>query len=141
MQIEPITRTRVTDQDRMKFLPQVFGIFPHFMIAEQSVYNFARHLLPTYQGGYWDYYYLSNGGAYMSLVQSAPILVQVPDGNDYQGFMSADAASIVVCLGTYSRLSLDPTNPNQERYTDLYHALLDYGRAHPEYAVIIAAID
>lgn len=138
-----ITRTIVADSERRKFLPLVFGAFPGFMIAEQSVYNMARHLMPDYKGGYWEFYHLTNGGAYLSLRYSAikEVEVVVPDGNDYRGFMSPDAASIVVCLGAYSRLAADKTNPNRERYVDLYHALLDFARQHPEYVAIRAAID
>ena len=61
-----ITSLLVTDADRMGFVDKLFGI-SYVLKLEPTVFRFAEHLAaPTYNGGYWQFYALSNGGFYMA---------------------------------------------------------------------------
>lgn len=121
-------------KDRMEHTARLFGVaFP--IRIEPSVYLFAERLSPDYQGGYWHFYSLNDGGFYMA-----------PDGNysvvsdnGFSGTMSGDAFGITACLYAYSHLSFWP------ELTELcgrhYHLLREYMFEHPEARAILAAID
>lgn len=131
-----ITATRVPDELRMNFLPRFFG--ENFMLqGENAVYNFMDQLSPSYSGGFWNYYELSNGGFYMSLDDDDPMLVEV-DGNGFSDQMSADAASIVANLYALGALA---THFHEGRFADHYYALRDYACQHLEASIILRAID
>jgi hypothetical protein len=59
-----IAAALVPDEERMEFLPSVFGRL--MMEGESRVYTWAEELSLAYQGGYWEFYRLSNGGFYMA---------------------------------------------------------------------------
>jgi hypothetical protein len=47
-----ITATRVSDDDRLGFLPRHFGA--QMMIVERALYAELRHLCAEYRGGWWN---------------------------------------------------------------------------------------
>ena len=64
-QAQTIIATLISgDQERLEALPRHFG--PLMMIFEDSVYQFMRHLCSEYNGAYWQFFELSNGGFYMA---------------------------------------------------------------------------
>lgn len=131
-----ITATRVSDEARMQFLPRYFG--EEFMLrGESTVFRFMRQLSPSYNGGFWNFYDLSNGGFYMSLDSDDPMLVEV-DGNGFSDEMSADAASIVANLFALGELT---ALFHEGRFVDHYYALREFAREHPESTKIFRAID
>ena len=76
----PLAAVLVDDEHRLDFLPTYFG--PRLMMrGEALVYGWMRRLAEGYNGGFWNYYTLTNGGFYM-----APVLGRLRlevDGNGY----------------------------------------------------------
>lgn len=135
LQHQPITANLLPEESRMGFLPPFFG--QAMMIGEGLVYCWMRNLSEDYQGGYWDYFKLSNGGFYMAPRTSKKFRVLVA-GNYFEGELSADAAGIVATLYALCELA---NRTASDRIVDLYHLLRDYASEHPDAGQIFAAID
>ena len=135
LQHQPITANLLPEESRMGFLPAFFG--QAMMIGEGLVYCWMRNLSEDYQGGYWDYFKLSNGGFYMAPRTSKKFRVLVA-GNYFEGELSADAAGIVATLYALCELA---NRTASDRVVDLYHLLRDYASEHPDAGQIFAAID
>ncbi|CAM7118598.1 Antirestriction protein KlcA [Escherichia coli] len=91
---KPVT-LNVEECDRLSFLPYLFGL--DFLYAEASVYALAKKMMPEYEGGFWHFIRLPDGGGYM-----------MPDGdrfhlvngeNWFDRTVSADAAGIIFISG------------------------------------------
>ncbi|TNG01895.1 MAG: antirestriction protein [Gammaproteobacteria bacterium] len=91
-----------------------------------------------YDGGYWDFYTLSNGGFYIA--PSTDESFEVTCQNQFRGVLSADALGITACLYAYSNLSFSLSNVARE-YARHYHLLREYMVTHPEVRKILAATD
>lgn len=124
----------VPGDERLRFLPRVFG--RRFMQGEAAVFNGMRRLCRQYGGGFWDFVDLSNGGFYLRLVSDKPVALYV-DGNGFEDELSADAASIVVCMFAINELMFDGAH----ELDDAYYALREYALQHPECRLILDAID
>ncbi|MEX1731326.1 antirestriction protein, partial [Escherichia coli] len=59
---KPVT-LNVEECDRLSFLPYLFG--QDFLYAEASVYALAKQMMPEYEGGFWHFIRLPDGGGYM----------------------------------------------------------------------------
>ena len=133
-----IIATRVQDENRLDFLPRHFG--RHMLTMERYLYSQCANLCPTYRGGFWHYYDLSNGGCYLAPSHETYLLVH--DGNYFDATVSGDAAGIIVSLFTFSQLSFifeaDPLGP---RIAEYFHLLRDFASTHPEASLIFRAID
>lgn len=130
-----IKATVVAEGARMAFLPRVFG--PGLaMAAETVVYGWMKELCADYNGGYWDFIDLSNGGFYMRLSSSKLFAMRV-DGNGFGGALSADAASIVASLFAINQLLFQ----GADHLHDAYYALRDFALQQPEWQAILRAID
>lgn len=132
---QTVTAHLVGDDERLDSLPRHFGRM--MMRFESTVYAFADRLSADYDGGYWQYYELSNGGFYMAPrgAQTYKIICE----NDFSGELSADAMGIVACLYTLSYLSLNPAAPGS--ISQHFHSLRDFAAIHAEAALIFQAID
>ncbi|EDW0521362.1 antirestriction protein, partial [Salmonella enterica subsp. enterica] len=53
----------VEESDRLSFLPYMFG--NDFMLAELQVYALAKKWMPEYNGGFWHFIRLPEGGYMM----------------------------------------------------------------------------
>ena len=97
-----ISRQQVSDKLRIMHTANLFGIHFPFNI-EPAVYSIANNIATDYNGAYWEFYALSNGGFYMapSSNQSYQVICQ----NGFEGTLSADALGITACLYGYSHLS------------------------------------
>lgn len=125
----------VPEKDRMDFLPGFFGA--RFMsYGENLVYHWMTALSRDYNGGLWNYYTLANGGFYMAPETNTEFGVVAE--NYFEGKLSADAAGIVSTLYALGALA---ARTQIDRFTELYHLLLDYGRQHVEWSSIRSAID
>lgn len=129
-----ITCSVVPGDERLKFLPRVFG--RRYMQGESAVFTWMRCLNSSYNGGFWDFVDLSNGGFYLRLVGDQPVAISV-ETNGYMGAMSPDAASIVVSLFAINELLFDGAH----ELDDAYYALRDYALQHAECREILKAID
>lgn len=133
-----ITRALVPDDRRADFVDTLFGI--HFpMQLEPYIFSVAAELSSDYDGGYWEFYALSNGGFYMAPDDDEPFIVRSENG--YEGTMSADALGITACLYAYSRLSFVAGNVIGEVYARQYHLLREYMMEHREATAILGATD
>ena len=64
-QDQPVTASLVAEAQRLDFLPTYFG--PRLMMrGEALVYAWLRRLCERYNGAYWHYYTLSDGGFYLA---------------------------------------------------------------------------
>ena len=98
--------------------------------------------LAEYNGGYWQFYALSNGGFYMAPRNMAgdDTIFSVSCVNGFEGQMTADALGIVASLYSFSNLSFGD-GAFAEACANHYHLLLEYMFGHPEVRAILRAID
>ena len=131
-----ITATLVPDAERLDFLPALFGT-RLMMRAERLVYDWMGALSPDYDGGFWNFYTLSNGGGYLAPQRTEPMRIAV-EGNGFSGSMTADAAGIVATLFALCELAAEV---QQDTVVTLHHELRDFAMTHKEAVLIFGAID
>lgn len=131
--MEAITKTKY--KNRLEFLPYYVG--NKFLQYENLVYDHMRKASKQYDGGYWEYYSLSNGGFYMELQEDGSFEMECIS-NYYNGKMSAEAASIAVnlCVQNVFAWQVDP-----EKFSDAFHHLRHYASQHAEAREIFGFID
>ena len=67
----------VEESDRLSFMPYLFGT--DFMLAELQVYALAKKWMPEYEGGFWHFIRLPEGGGYMwSVAKTGLIALSAP---------------------------------------------------------------
>ncbi|ECZ7895947.1 antirestriction protein [Salmonella enterica subsp. enterica serovar Derby] len=126
-----ITATPVPDEDRPDFWPRHFRGIPQWILLEPRIFAWTDRLCADYSGGIWQFYTLSNGGAFM-----AP---EADDGDDTwplfncmngnSADMSAEAAGITAC------------RTGSDLMTAHYYRLRDYALNHPECSAIMHITD
>lgn len=132
-----ITCQLIAEEDRVNHTAALFGInFP--LKLEPFVYFMADTMCEDYNGGYWNFYALSNGGFYMAPHTDKPFRVSCENG--FEGDLSADAFGIVCCLYAYSHLSFGEGEFAQT-CAEHYHLLREFMYQHPEVDAILRAID
>ena len=93
-----VTRELVPEDQRLAVTEKFFGI--HFPLQlEPVIYGITEKMARDYDGGYWDFYTLSNGGFYMA--PSSDQVFHVTCDNMFEGDLSADALGITACLYAY----------------------------------------
>lgn len=134
---ETLTRRLLPDAERADFVGAIFGLgFP--LRVEPRMYGVASRLSPDYDGGFWHFYALANGGFYMAPDMDRTLGVVCANGFD--GRLSADAFGITVCLYVYSHLSFGG-DALARICADQYHRLRDFALDHAEAGSILAATD
>jgi hypothetical protein len=100
-----------------------------------------RKLCKEYDGAYWNYYNLSNGGCLMvPEMQLDRVLVEW-NLNYFSDVMSVEAAAITVNLFSLGYfLGRTDHDPLLEHLSEKYHALYAYARQHKDADLILAAI-
>ncbi len=132
-----VTKTLVATPERLGTLPRYLG--KHYLEFEMSVYGFMDRFCESYNGGYWDYYKLSNGGFFMCLSGEHRFNV-VNDGNHFSSEMSAEAVSVGVNIFALNALLWG--DHVDAKIFDLYDDLRDYAAEIPgEASKIIGFID
>jgi len=133
-----ISRKCLHGTERTNYTAKLFDdYFP--LRLEPFIFDTARMLSPDYQGGYWEFYALSNGGFYMAPASDS--LFQVSCMNGHKGNLSADALGITVCLYAYSSLSFIGKSNFTKTCAEHYYLLRDYLYEHVEVKEILGAID
>jgi len=133
-----IIRLQVADKLRIQRTADLFGNrFP--LNIEPAVYSIASNITSEYNGAYWEFYALSNGGFYMTPISDQ--LFAVSCDNGYVGKLSADALGITACLYAYSHLSFSNNTAFGELCANHYHWLRAYMLEHAEASAILSAID
>lgn len=132
-----ITRQRIAINQRVSHTARLFGLnFP--MRLEPTIFNIAGNLASQYDGGFWEFYKLSNGGFYMAPASDEQFSVSADNG--YEGSMSGDALGITACLYAYSHLSFGD-GALAEICAAQYHLLREFALDHDCAVVIFQAID
>ena len=132
-----VTRELVPEDRRMAVVEKLFGI--HFPLKlEPVIYGITEKMAEDYDGGYWEFYTLSNGGFYMA--PAGDHVFRVACDNMFEGDLSADALGITSCLYAYSNLSF--SNGRFARVCAChYHRLREYMMDHVEVRAILEATD
>ena len=132
-----VTRELVPEDQRLAITERLFGI--HFPLKlEPVIYGITKRMAKNYDGGYWDFYTLSNGGFYMAPADEW--IFRVACDNMFEGDLSADALGITACLCAYSSLSF--ADGRFARVSAChYHRLREYMFEHPEVLGILEATD
>ncbi|WNP34153.1 antirestriction protein [Enterobacter kobei] len=133
-----LTATVVPDEQRLRFWPQHFGLMPQWITLESCIFAWMDRLCADYSGGVWNFYTLSNGGAFMAPEENENSwsLFNILNGNGAE--MSAEAAGIAACLIVYSHHAC---RTECDAMTEHYYRLRDYTLNHPEYNAIMHIID
>jgi hypothetical protein len=135
---ETVTRTLVPEEQRLAITEKLFGV--HFPLRlEPFIYTITERLTRDYNGGYWEFYTLSNSGFYMAPVGDRHYHVICE--NQFEGDLSADALGITACLYAYSNLSFAGPDAFADICFDQYHWLREYMMEHPEVGTILGATD
>ncbi|MYN40391.1 antirestriction protein [Duganella sp. FT109W] len=130
-----ITAQLVPCEQRLNFLPQRFG--PHFLLAENTIYDTMGRLCSAYTGGFWAFYLLSNGGAFMAPTDALAYHVEC-EGNGYEGWLEATVAGMGVTAMALNRLSF---MHGGARYADLFYRLREYISQQPQARQLFALLD
>ena len=134
-----LTATLVKDEQRISFWPGHFGSIPQWIILEPTVFAWMDRFCTDYHGGIWQFYTLSNGGAFMAPEAESDILWSLFNPlNGNGGELSAEAAGIAVCLMTYSHHAI---RTECDAMTEHYYRLRDYALSHAECSAIMHIID
>ena len=69
----PISKTQCAIGQRLYFLPHYLG--RAHAVFQNRLFYLAKQLLEPYDGGYWEFYHLSNGGFVVALDDDDTITV------------------------------------------------------------------
>jgi hypothetical protein len=130
-----ITSSVVPDELRLNVLPRYLG--RHFLQGETLVYDWAGRLCHTYDGGFWNFFTLSNGGFYMAPANLGRVHVRW-HLNGYNDSMGADAFGIVVTLFALCHLA---EKTRDDSIINRYHELRTFATQHVVAANILRVID
>lgn len=138
MTIEQVVAYPVPEEERLEHIAHTFG--PRFPLQiEPLAYVLTAELAPAYNGGYWEFYALSNGGFYMAPASDDDFAVICENG--FVGTLSGDALGIAVCLHSFSHLSFSSNEDLAKMCTEHYHLLREFMMDHAEAGSILKATD
>jgi hypothetical protein len=138
MAIEQVVAFPVAEGERLEHIAHTFGArFP--LQIEPLIYVLTAELAPAYDGGYWNYFGLSNGGFMMMPISDEDFAVVCENG--FVGTLSAEALGITACLYAYSHLSFSGNEDLAQMCAEHYHLLREFMIDHPEAQKIMRAID
>jgi hypothetical protein len=116
-------------------MPNLVGV--DCVVLEHTIYDMLRTLSPDYDGGFWEYFRLSNDGFFMAPERAGLYRIRC-DGNGFSGAVQADVAGIIACAMAYSHLSF---RARGERFARAYELLSEFIFQHPQARIIRAALD
>ncbi|MBN5310686.1 antirestriction protein [Serratia marcescens] len=132
-----LTASLVNDEDRLSFWLQHFGDIPQWLHLESPIFSWLSLLCKDYHGDYWEFYTLSNGGAF--IIPSTERKYALFNAlNDNSATVGHEAAGISSCLITYSHHAC---RTECDAMTEHYYRLRDYALSHPESNAIMRIID
>lgn len=132
-----ISAIQIPEELRMQHTADLFGI--HFPLKLEPVVFDTAHMAAEYNGGFWEFYALSNGAFYMAPSIETRFHLLCPNGNEVE--LSADALGIVCCLYAYSLLSFERIQGFSETCAEHYHMLREFMLGHAEAGAMLRAID
>lgn len=132
---QEITATKVTSaSERLQCLPEIAG--RDCVVLEHTIYDMLGILSDDYDGGYWDYFRLSNGGFYMAPKESKSFHMRCA-ANGFEGVVSANTAGIIATAMAYSHLSF---RPRVDCFVSAYERLSEFIFQQPDAEIIRAAL-
>lgn len=136
-QMDILTATPVADSHRIHFWPKYFGQVPKWVLIEPQVFGWLDRWCDDYRGDFWDFYTLSNGGAFMVPgTEQDYVLLNALNGNG--ATVSREAAGIAACLMAYSHHAC---RTESEEMTEHFYRLREYALQHIESNAIFSLID
>lgn len=111
-------------QARLTFLPSKLGLYG--IAFENAIYHWMTRNAVAYNGGYWDFYQLSNGGFYLQPTKG--YILTSPNG--FMDDVRAQEAGIIVTLMMLSHFSFvtydKAHHEDCERISAYFHQLRDF---------------
>lgn len=138
MTIEQVIAYPVPEDERLEHIAHTFGARFSLQI-EPLIYVLTAELAEAYNGGFWEFFALSNGGFYMAPSSDEDYAVVCENG--FVGTLSAEALGITACLYTFSHLSFSGNECVAQMCARHYHLLREYMTDHSEAEKILRAID
>ncbi|MBN9230958.1 MAG: antirestriction protein [Legionella sp.] len=129
-----IHKQLVLEKNRLNFLPK--HVKRHFIQFENIIYYLAKSMCHQYNGGYCNFYNLSNDGFFLApaLKQQFEIFV---DGNGFNGVVTSEALGVILTLFSINGI----IGQGDDYLIDKYYALRDFALQHEERDLILLAID
>ena len=134
---QTITMTVVPNSKRPAFLPEKTSAA--YLAFETALYGIADNLSRDYDGGYWEFCELSNGGFYCCRATEDDF--DCVSSNGFECRMSADAFGITATLFALNCAMDGQSGATLEKLVDGYYRLRDYAAGHEEAARIFRMID
>ena len=134
---QTITMTVVPNSKRPAFLPEKTSAA--YLAFETALYGIADNLSRDYDGGYWEFCELSNGGFYCFRVTVDDF--DCVSSNGFECRLSADAFGITATLFALNCAMDGQSGATLEKLVDGYYRLRDYAAGHEEAARIFRMID
>lgn len=131
-----IQLTEIHNEARFGFTSALFGQRA-CLEGEIAVFQWMRQLCTAYNGGFWRFYRLSNGGLFMAPSANEPMHLTWPM-NWSDEHVSCQAAGIVVTLFALSQMM---QSHSDELLTENYQLLREYLVEHPEAGAMLRLID
>lgn len=123
---------------RSTFWHFYFGAVPDWERMEAHIFGLMDEMCEIYQGAFWEFSMLTNGGAFIWPDMPETLLEMFNPHNGNDARLSPEAAGIAVCLMAYSIWSLKTESPVLVEY---FYQLRDYALQHPEQVQIFRLID
>ena len=132
-----LTHSIIPVKHRLAFLPSITKNFLNF---ESELFSFAETYSEDYQGAYWQFVSLSNGGKFM-YPDIGESVRAINTDNNMDVTLSSEAYGICITLMVLSQFhafahEYDDEKENERLYT-LYHQLRDYALGHKEAEFIL----
>ena len=121
--------------ERLQCLPEVAG--RDCVVLEHTVYDMLSMMSEDYDGGFWEYFRLSNGGFYMAPKTNKSFRM-FGLGNGFKGEVSANTAGLIATAMAYSHLSF---RHRGECFARAYELLSCFIFQQPDAGIIRAALD
>lgn len=134
---QTITMTVVPNSKRPAFLPEKTGAA--YLAFETALYGMADNLSRDYEGGYWEFCELSNGGFYCYPATEKDFGCDSLNG--FECRKSADAFGITATLFALNCAMDGQSGSTLEKLVDGYYRLRDYAAEHEEATQIFRMID
>lgn len=131
----------VSDEQRMSFLPMLFG--RDLLRAEASIFSYAQRYCPAYSGGLWNFYMLPDGGGFMA--PDLETLVFRNADNWFEQEVTGEVAGIILTALVLNHRSWHHSHHDNEEmcahFCLRYEQLMAFADSHPDSAAIWRALD
>lgn len=105
----------------------------HCHLMLRNVFDTMTKLSKDYNGGYWEYWELSNNSFFM-IPKTRPNYHVNYSG--FSGILSAEATGIIASMIAFKAMARDTKNFH---YLDLHHSLIEWAKRHWEWNNIVQA--